>query len=162
MPTAPPPRPPRRAPTWALPDGEADPAIWVPDYENYCSVPWVSLPPVGNLPDSWGPIGPMYRDHWRTTVPSLTTCLLFNFGWLVGDAEWAMGIVGGAHGNEWGDFLHRSVGLVEGAAKRLMAAYLTWRGIRLPRRLMPVARAPNNHSSHRCSWASTAMRQLPG
>ena len=51
-----------------------------------------------------------------------------------------MGVVRGAHGNEWGDFFHRSGALVEGAPERLMAAYLTWRGIPLPRSLVPVAR----------------------
>ena len=51
-PAAPPPRPPWRAPTWALPVEGADPTIWVPDYEQYSGVPRGSLPPVGNLPDS--------------------------------------------------------------------------------------------------------------
>ena len=118
-PATPPPR------TWALPDEGADPTIWVPDYEHYNDAPRGSLPPVTNLPDSWGPISPMNRDTWRTTVITLTTCLPFTFGWLVGDAEWAMGVVRGAHGNEWGDFFHRSGGLVAGASERLMAAYLT-------------------------------------
>ena len=43
-----------------------------------------------------------------------------------------MGVVRGAHGNELGDFFHRS----GGAPERLMAAYLTWRGILLPRSLV--------------------------
>ena len=34
-PAAPPPRPPWGAPTWALPDEQTDPTIWVPDYEYY-------------------------------------------------------------------------------------------------------------------------------
>ena len=63
------------APTWALPDGQEDPTIWVPDYEHYSGVPPDSLPPVGNLPDSWGPIGPMNRNNWRATVLTLTTRL---------------------------------------------------------------------------------------
>ena len=46
----------------------------------------------------------------------------------------------GAHGHQWGDFFCRSAGMTEGAPKRLMAAYLTWRAIPLPRRLVPVAR----------------------
>ena len=119
------PRPPWRAPTWALPDAGADPTIWVADYEHYNDAPRGSLPPVGNLRDSWGPIGPMNRENWRTTFITLTTRLRFTFGWLVGDPEWTTGVVCGAHGNEWGDSLHRSGGLVEGAPERLMAAYLT-------------------------------------
>ena len=139
-PAAPSPRPPWRARKWALPDVGADSTIWVPDYEHYNNAPRGSLPPVGNLPDSWGPIDSMYRDNWRTTVITLTTRLPFTFSWQVGDAEWAIGVVHGAHGNEWGDFSHRSGGLVEGASERLMVAYLTWRGIPLTRSLVPVAR----------------------
>ena len=138
-PAALPPHPPWRASTWTLRDGEEDPTIWVQDYEHYGGVPWGSLPPVGNLPDRWGPMGPMNRDNWRTTVLTLTPHLPFTFGWLVGDVEWAIGIARGAHGHEWGDFFLRSGGMTEGAPDRLMAAYLTWRGIPLPRRLVPVA-----------------------
>ena len=101
---APPPRPPWRAPTWALQDGEEDPTIWVPDHEHYYGVPRGSLTPVGNLLDSWVPIGPMNHDNWRTTVLTLTTRLPFTLGWLVGDAEWAMGMARGAHGHECGEF----------------------------------------------------------
>ena len=54
----PPPRPPWRAPTWALPDPGADPTIYVPDYEHYDDAPRGSLPPIGKLPDSWGPVSP--------------------------------------------------------------------------------------------------------
>ena len=68
----------------------------------------------------------MNRVNWRTTVVTLTTRLPFTFGRLVGDAEWAMGVICGAHGNEWGDFFHRSGALIEGTPERLMAAYLTW------------------------------------
>ena len=76
----------------------------MPDYEPYGGVPRGSLPPVGNMLDSWGPIGPMSRDNWRTSILTLTTRLPFTFGWLVGDAEWAMGMARGAHGYEWGKF----------------------------------------------------------
>ena len=86
-PVAPPLRPPWRAPTWELPDEGADPTIYVPDYEHYNDTPRSSLPPIGNVPDSWGTISPMNRDNWRTTVITLTTRLPFTFGWLVGDAE---------------------------------------------------------------------------
>ena len=103
-------------------------------------MPWGSLPPVGNLRDSWGPIGPMNHENWRTTVHSLNTCLQFTFGWLVADTECAMGISRGAHGHKWGEFFCRREGMTEGASERLMAAYLTWRGIPLPKRLLPVAR----------------------
>ena len=114
-PAAPPARPCWRAQTWALPDGEANPTIWVRDYEHYSGMPRGSLPPVRNLQDSWGPIGPMNPDHWRATVLTLTTRLPFTFGWLVGNTEWAMGIVRGAHGKEWEDSFPRSGCLVEGA-----------------------------------------------
>ena len=82
----------------------------------------------------------MNRDNWRSTVITLTTRLPFTFGLVVGDAGLAMGVVCGAHGNKWGDFFQRSGGLFEGAPERLMAAYLTWRGIPLPRSLVPVGR----------------------
>ena len=82
----------------------------------------------------------MNLNNYRTTVVTLTTRLPFAFGWLVGDAEWAMGIVRGAHGGRWGGFFHRSWALTKGATERLMAAYLTWRGIPLPRSLTPLAR----------------------
>ena len=61
-PVAPPHRPPWCAPTWTLPAGEEDPTIWVPDYQHYGGVPRGSLPPVGSLPESCGPFGPMNRD----------------------------------------------------------------------------------------------------
>ena len=157
-----PPRPPWRAPTWALPDSEADPTIWVPDYEHYSGVPRVSLPPVGNLPDSCGPVGPMNRDNRRATLLTLTALLPFTFGWLVGDAEWAMGVVRGAHGHEWGDFFRRSRGMVEGALERLMAACLTWRGGPSPTDLCQWRGKPTNHSSHRRSRAGMAMRRWSG
>ena len=51
-----------------------------------------------------------------------------------------MGIVRDAHGNEWGNFFHCRWGLVKGAPERLMAAYLTLRGIPLPRSIVPVVR----------------------
>ena len=80
----------------------------------------------------------MNRNNWRVTVLTLTTRLPFTFGWLVGDAEWAMDVIRGAHGHEWGDSFRCSGGMVEGAPHRLIAAYLTWRGIPFPRRLVPV------------------------
>ena len=89
-PPTPPPRPPWRAPTWALPVEGAHPTIYVPDYEHYDDAPRGSLPLVGNLPDSWGPVDTMNNYYYRSTVITLTTCLPFAFGWLVGDAEWAM------------------------------------------------------------------------
>ena len=51
-PATPLPRPPWRAPTWALPDPDADPTVYVPDHEDYNDVPRGSLPPMGNLPGS--------------------------------------------------------------------------------------------------------------
>ena len=137
-----PPRPPWRAPTWALPDPGADPRIYVPDSEHYNDAPRGSLTPISNLPDSWGPVNPTNRNNYRTTVVTLTTRLPFAFGWLVGDAGRAMGIVRGAHGDEWGEFFHRGGAMTPGGTERLMAAYLTWRGIPLPRSLQPLAQRP--------------------
>ena len=57
-PATPPPRPPWRATTWVVPVDGADPTIYVPDYEHYDDAPRGSLPPVGNVPDSWGPTPP--------------------------------------------------------------------------------------------------------
>ena len=138
-PATPPPRPPWRAPTWALPDQGADPTIYVPDYEHYDDAPQGSIPPIGNLPDSWSSVTPMNHNNYRTIVVTLTTRLPIAFGWLVGDAKWAMGITRGAHGGEWGEFFHRSGAMTPGAAERLMAAYLTWRGIPPLRGLRPLA-----------------------
>ena len=53
---------------------------------------------------------------------------------------WAMGIVRGANGGKMENFLHRSGAMTKGATERLMAAYLTWRDIPLPRSLEPLAR----------------------
>ena len=136
----PPPRPPWHAPTWALPVEGAEPKIYVADSEHYDDTPRGSLPPIGNLPDSWGPVTPMNLNNYRTTIVTLTTRLPFAFSWLMGDAEPVMGIVRGAHGGECGDFLHRSGAMTPEATQRLMAAYLTWRGIPLPRSLQPLAR----------------------
>ena len=70
----------------------------------------------------------MNHNNYRTIVVTLTTCLPIAFGWLVGDAEWAMGIARGARGAEWGDFLHCGGAMTPRATERLMAAYLTWGG----------------------------------
>ena len=50
-----------------------------------------------------------------------------------------MGVVRGAHGGERGDLFHRSWALTSRLTERLMATYLTWRGIPLPRSLTPLA-----------------------
>ena len=145
-PATPHPRPPWRAPTWALPDPGADHTIYVPNYEHYEDAPRGSLPPIGNMPESWGPVTPMNHNNYRTIVVSLTTGLPIAFGWLVGDAEWAIGIARGAHGAEWGDLLHCGGAMTPGATERLMAAYLTWRGIFPPRSLRSlVQRAQQPH-----------------
>ena len=68
---------------------------------------------------------PSSRRYLPTYLVTLTTRLPIAFGWLVGDAEWAMGIARGAHGAEWGDFFHRGWAMTPGATERLMAAYLT-------------------------------------
>ena len=124
--------PPWCAPTLALPDPDADPTVYVPDHEDYNDAPRGSLPPIGNLPHSWGYVSPTNQNHYRNIVVTLTTRLPIAFGWLVGDAEWATGIARGAHGAEWGDLIHRGGAMTPGATERLMAAYLTWRGIPPP------------------------------
>ena len=158
----PPPGPPWSAPTWALPPEGADPTVYVPDYEHYDDAPRGSLPPVDNLPDSWGPVTPMNLNKYGTTVVTLTTRLLFAFGWLVVDAEWVMGIVRGAHGHEWGEFFRRSGAMTGGATERLMAAYLTWWAYPNPAASNHWLGAPNSRTSHRRGRARTAMRQWPG
>ena len=85
------PRPPWRAPTWALPDPDADPTVYVPDHEDYNDAPRGSLPPIGNLPGSSGYVSPMNQNNYRNIVVTLTTRPLIAFRWLVGDAEWAYG-----------------------------------------------------------------------
>ena len=130
-----PPRLPWRAPTWALPDPDGDPTVYVPDHEDYNNAPRGILPPIGNLPDSRGYVSPTNQNNYRNIVVTLTTRLPIAFGWLVGDAEWAMGIARGAHGAEWGDYFHRDGAMTLGATEMLMAAYLTWRGIPPPRSL---------------------------
>ena len=137
-PATPLPRPPWRAPTWALPDPGADPTIYVPDYEHYDDAPRGSLPPIGNLLDSWGPVTPMSHNNHCTIFVTLTSSLLIAFVCLVGDVELAMGIARGAHGAERGEFFHRGGAMTPGATERLMAAYLTWRGIPPPRSLRPL------------------------
>ena len=120
-PATPPPCPPWRAPTWALPVEGAHSTIYVADYEHYEDTPRGSLPPVGNLPDGWGPVSAMNLNNYCTTVVTLTSRLPFALSWLVGDAEWAMGVVRGAHRRKWGDFFHRSGALTEGATERQKA-----------------------------------------
>ena len=145
-PATPPPRPPWRAPTWALPVEGADPRISVQDYEHYNDAPRGSPTPVDNLPDSWGPLTTMTLNNYGTNVVNLTTCRPFTFSWLVGDGDGGMGVVRGTYGGECGDFFHGSGALTEGAPERLMAAYLTWRGIPLPCSIAPLAlRAQRPH-----------------
>ena len=88
----------------------------------------------------------MNHNNYRTVVVILTGRLPIAFGWLVEDAEWPMGIARGAHGAESGDFFHRGLAMTPGATERLMAAYLTWRGIPPPRSLRSlVQRAQQPH-----------------
>ena len=162
-PATPPARPPWRAPTWALPTEGAHPTVYVPDYKHYDDVPLGSQPPVGNLPDSWGPVTPMNLNNYRTTVVTVTCRLPFAFCWLVADAEWAMGIVRGARGGEWKDFFNGSSAMTEGATERLMAAYLRWRGIPLPRSLTPFARRakqPHNPPPRPGTYGNAAVARM--
>ena len=106
-------RPPRRGPGDTTPPpplartilGTARP---VPDSEHYDDASRGSLPPIGHPPDTFGPVTPRNHNNYRIIVVTLTNRLPIAFGWLVGDAEWAMGIARGAHGGEWGEFFHRS------------------------------------------------------
>ena len=141
-----PPHPPSRAPTWALPDPGRTPRFTSPNTNITTTRHGAVYPPIGNLPDSSGPVTPMNHNNYRTIVVSLTTRLPIAFGWLVEEAEWAMGIARGAHGGEWEEFFHRGSTMTPGATRRLMAAYLTWRGIPPPRSLRPlVQRAQQPH-----------------
>ena len=129
-----------------LPDPGADPTIYVPDYEHYDDAPRGSLPSIGNLPDSSGPVTPMNHNNYITIGVTLTTCLPLGFGWLVGDAEWGIGIARGTHGGELGEFFDCGGAMTPGATNTLMAAYLTWRGIPPPRSLQLMAqRAQQPH-----------------
>ena len=112
-----------------LPDPGADPTIDVPDYVDYDNAPQGRLPLISNLLDSWGTVTPMNHNNYRTIVITISTRLRFAFSWLVGDAEWAMGIARGARGGKWGEFFNRGRAMTPGATERLMAAYLTSRGI---------------------------------
>ena len=80
---------------------------------------------------------------YRAFTLARTTCLPFALGWLLGDAEWAMGIVQNSNGHEWGEFLRCSGGLLSDAPWRLMAAFLTWRELPIPRNLQPVVERVN-------------------
>ena len=103
--------------------------VYVPDHEDYNDAPRGSLPPIGNLPGSWGYVSPTNHNNYHNIVVTLTTRLPIAFGWLVGDAEWAMGIARGAHGRErpdsaqsglGGSSLHIDKGHVQlGGSKRL-------------------------------------------
>ena len=158
-----PPRPPWRAPAWALPDPDADPTVHVPDHKDYNGAPRGSLPPIGNLPDSLGYVSPTKQNNYRNIVVTLTTRLPIAFGWLVGDAEWAMGIARGAHGAEWGDFFHRGGALTPGATERLMAAYLTWRGIpppRSPESLIQRNLQPHVAPPQPCTYGNAAVARM--
>ena len=140
-PAAPPARPPWRPARWQVPAGE-NPTNRVPDQEPYDTVPRGSLPLLGELPRSWDS-SPMNTENYRAVTLALTTRLVFAFGWLVGDAKWAMGIIRGAHGDEWAEF-RRSGGLCPGdATKRLIVAWMTWRQIPVPRWLQPAVERAN-------------------
>ena len=111
----------------------------------------------------------MILNNYRITVVTLTTRLPFAFGWLVGDAEWAMGIVRGAHGGRWGNFFHRSGAMTAGATERLMAAYLTLRGPTPPTKTpasgtaCPTAARPNAAAGHvrHCGTGKDDCRRCP-
>ena len=94
-----------------------------------------ACPPLATCRTVGARSAPRTKTTTATSSSPSPTRLRIAFGWLVGDAEWAMGIARGAHGAEWGDFFHRGGAMTPGATKRLMAAYPTWRGIPPPRSL---------------------------
>ena len=101
----------------------------------------------------------MNHNNYRTIIVTLTTRLPIAFGWLVGDAEWAMRIVRGAHGAEWGDFFHRGGAMTPGATERLMAGYLTPRGIPPQRSPGPLVQRAQQPHVPPPQLGTTAMRR---
>ena len=98
---APPPaRPPWRPARWQVSYWK-NPTSWAPDHEPYDRVPWGSLPLPRQLSDIWD-LNPMNIENYRAVSAPLSARLPVAFGWLLGDAEWAMGIVRGAHSHERG------------------------------------------------------------
>ena len=104
----------------------------------------------------------MNHNNYRTIFVTLTTRLLIAFSWLVGGAEWAMGIARGAHGGEWGEFFHRGWSMTPGATERLMAAYPRGGASPPPAASGHWHGVPSSRRSRRRSRARTAMRQSPG
>ena len=105
----------------------------------------------------------MNHNNYRIIVVTLTTRLPIAFGWLVGDAEWAIGIARGAHGAEWGDFFHCGEAMTLGATERLMAAYLTWRGICPPcslRSLVQRAQQPHVPPPQPGTYGNVAVARM--
>ena len=141
-PAAPAARPPWRAACWQLPTGEESPTNWVPERETQNTVPRGSLPRLRELPANCE-MSPMNIDNYRAIALVLTTRVAFAFGWLVGDAEWAMGIFQGSHDHEWGGFLPRRGDLLPDAHERVLAAWLTLTKIPVPRNLRPVVERAN-------------------
>ena len=112
----------------------------VPDHERYGGVPRGSLSPVGSLPDSWGPIGPMNKKTGAPPSSALPQAARSPLAGWWGTQNGPWGSLAARIAKNGGIFLQGSGGMTERAPKRLMAAYLTWRGITLPHSLVPVAR----------------------
>ena len=135
-------RPPWLPARWQLPAGD-NPTKWVPDLEPYDAVPRGSLPLLSELLRSWDP-SPMNIDNYMAATLALTTRLPLAFGWLVGDAEAAMGIILGALSQKWGEISCRSGGLCPGdTTQRLIAPWMTWRQSPVPSWLRPMAEGAN-------------------
>ena len=66
------------------------------DHEPYDTVPRGRVSLRSELADNWG-LSAMNIGGYRAVTVALSACLPFFFGWLVGDADWAMRIVRGAH-----------------------------------------------------------------
>ena len=115
----PPARHPWRAPQWQTPPGE-NPLNYAPNNECHGTTERSSLPHMGNLPTSWG-ANTRNRARYRAVVVSLMNNLPHFFGWHVG--------------HKWGDFVQRNGTLTHNGAERLMAAWVTWRELPIPRNL---------------------------
>ena len=144
----PPGRAPWRAARWRLPQGVENPANWVPDRDPHDTVPQGSLPQLSELPTNLD-VTRMNIESYRAVTLALTTRIFFAFSSLVGDAEWAMGIVPSSHSQEWGDFLRCSGRLLPGGHQRLKDSLADMEGAPHPqyrtaygRASQPTARPP--------------------
>ena len=83
-----------------MPAGD-NPTNWVPDYKPYHTVQQGKPALPSEVPRSWDRSRKII-ENYRDVTFALTISLPFTFEWLMGDAECAMGIVCGAHGQKNG------------------------------------------------------------